>query len=100
MGIHQLNHAVLSVRDAERSADFYGEVLGFARVPLAELPGAVFMRAPDSTNDHDLGLFSVGDSPRSSPSGSATVGLYHLAWEVETLNDLRMVSENLQLAGR
>ena len=29
------------------------------------LPGAVFMRAPGSTNDHDLGLFSIGEQARN-----------------------------------
>ena len=41
MAITRLNHAVLYVRDAERSAGFYSDVLGFRRLP-AEFPGAVF----------------------------------------------------------
>ena len=44
MPVMRLNHAVLYVRDAQRSAAFYEEVLGFVR--LTELPRAVFMRAP------------------------------------------------------
>ena len=40
MPIARLNHAVLYVRDAERSADFYTEVLGFRR--LTTMPGAVY----------------------------------------------------------
>jgi catechol-2,3-dioxygenase len=50
--------------------------------------GAAFLRAPKSTNDHDLGLFSVGDNAGASAAGISTVGMYHLSWEVETLADL------------
>ncbi|MDQ6727763.1 MAG: VOC family protein [Actinomycetota bacterium] len=90
MPITRLNHAVLYVRDAQRSADFYTEVLGFRRLPLAEgMAGAAFLQAPGSTNDHDLGLFSVGEAARAVGRG---VGLYHLAWEVDTLAELERLS--------
>ncbi len=102
MGIKRLNHAVLFVRDAGRAAAFYVDVLGFvpARGEEAEvLPGAVFLRAPDSTNDHDLGLFSVGDAASDSPAGRGAVGLYHLAWEVRTLADLQACEARLSASG-
>src|SRR5436305_1886855 len=86
MPVQRLNHAVLYVRDAQRSAAFYEEVLDFVR--LMDGPRAVFMRAPGSTNDHDLGLFSVGEAAEPSSAGRGTVGLYHLAWEVDTLHEL------------
>ena len=90
MPITRLNHAVLYVREAQRSADFYTDVLGFRRLPLAEgMPGAAFLQAPGSTNDHDLGLFSVGDA--AHPVGRG-VGLYHLAWEVDTLAELERLA--------
>lgn len=94
MPIHRLNHAVLYVRDAEASADFYTRVLGFRRLAM-EIPGAVFMQAADSTNDHDLGLFSVGAGAAPSGAGRGTVGLYHLAWEVDTLAELERVAQRL-----
>lgn len=99
MGIHRLNHAVLYVRDADASARFYAEVLGFRDVPLAGIPGARFLQAPDSDNDHDLGLFSLGDNAGPSMAGRRTVGMYHLAWEVETLGDLQEIALRLQEAG-
>ena len=90
MGINRLNHAVLYVRDAQRTAGFYEDVLDFRRVSVgpADFTGAVFLQAPGSTNDHDLGVFSIGDAAGPSPAGRTTVGLYHLAWEVDTLDDL------------
>ena len=82
--IRRLNHAVLWVRDAQRSAEFYTTVLGFEAVATMGSQ-AVFLRADGSTNDHDLGLFSVGDRPQPPPQSP---GLYHLAWQVNTIEDL------------
>src|SRR6185295_9827014 len=53
----------------------------------------------DSDNDHDLGLFAIGDSAGASPAGRTAVGLYHLAWEVPTLADLRDHRARLVAAG-
>ena len=97
MGIHRLNHAVLYVRDVDASVAFYRDVLGFT-TKLA-LPGAAFLQAPGSTNDHDLGLFAVGAQAAASPAGRGAVGLYHLAWEVETLDDLEDHLHRLSEAG-
>ena len=95
--VARLNHAVLYVRDAQSAADFYGRVFGFETVS-AEFGGkAVFMRAAGGENHHDLGLFSVGpDAPRA-PRGST--GLYHLAWEVPTIEDLVAAAGALEEAG-
>ena len=98
MPVQRLNHAVLYVRDVERSTTFYRDVLGF-RVKV-EIPGrAVFLQAEGSTNDHDLGLFALGDRAGDSEAGRRTVGLYHLAWEVDTLAELARVREALVGAG-
>jgi catechol-2,3-dioxygenase len=97
MGIHRLNHAVLYVRDLQRSTAFYGDVLGF-RVKNA-FPGAAFLQAPDSTNDHDLGLFEVGAAAAASTAGRGSVGMYHLAWELGTLAELEEHAERLAAAG-
>ena len=92
-----LNHAVLFVRDAAKAAEFYGRVLGFVVVGSEFGGQAVFMRSPLGDNHHDLGLFSVGpDAPRA-PRGST--GLYHLAWEVPSIEDLADASKILAAAG-
>jgi catechol-2,3-dioxygenase len=98
MPVQRLNHAVLYVRDVERSLAFYRDVLGF-RVKM-EIPGrAVFLQAEGSTNDHDLGLFAIGAGAAGSEAGRRTVGLYHLAWEVDTLAELARIREALVEAG-
>src|SRR5579885_1386185 len=100
MTIHRLNHAVLYVRNGERSVAFYRDVLGFAPIEGMEgLRGAAFLRAPGSTNDHDLGLFEIGEQAAASGAGRTSVGLYHVAWEVETLRDLQDLAARLSEAG-
>ncbi|WP_169985544.1 MULTISPECIES: VOC family protein [unclassified Microbispora] len=93
MPVQRLNHAVLYVRDVSRSVAFYQEALGF-RVVQA-FPGAAFLQAEGSTNDHDLGLFQIGTQAGPSSAGRATVGLYHLAWEVDTLAELQRIATTL-----
>jgi catechol-2,3-dioxygenase len=98
MPVTRLNHAVLYVRDVQVSQDFYEQVLGFET--LGELPGfGAFLRAPASTNDHDLALFRVGSEAGPSGAGQSTVGLYHLAWEVDTLDELERLRGVLQQHG-
>src|SRR3954463_15967978 len=101
MPIHRLNHAVLYVRDVRRSVDFYSNVLGFRPVSMVPqgFSGAAFLQAPGSTNDHDLGLFEIGEAAGPSQAGRATVGLYHLAWEVDTLDELEVTAARLSAAG-
>lgn len=93
--VQRLNHAVLYVADAERAAAFYRDVLGFEIV--VRFPGAAFLRAGGSANDHDLGLFSIGADARK-PAGPS-VGLYHLAWQVDTIDDLAALRTALVAAG-
>lgn len=98
MPVQRLNHAVLYVRDVERSVDFYGSVLGFR--PVTQIPGqAAFLQAEGSSNDHDLGLFAIGSAAGDSTAGRSTVGLYHLAWEVDTLDELERIMQGLAEVG-
>ena len=93
----RLNHAVLFVADLARSVRFYTDVFGMdviAREPRAD---AAFLRLPRSGNHHDLGLFGVG--PAAGPKRRGAVGLYHLAWQVDTVDDLSAARRALLDAG-
>jgi catechol-2,3-dioxygenase len=81
--VHRLNHAVLYVRDVKESVAFYCDALGFS--VSVQFDGAAFLRANGSLNDHDLGLFQVGQRPGPE---RGTPGLYHLAWQVDTIEEL------------
>ncbi|OZM80366.1 VOC family protein [Pseudonocardia sp. MH-G8] len=98
MPVQRLNHAVLYVRDVDRSVAFYTDTLGFRAVNA--MPGrAAFLQAAGSANDHDLALFAIGTAAGDSTAGRATVGLYHLAWEVDTLTELRRLADVLREHG-
>jgi catechol-2,3-dioxygenase len=92
--IKRLNHAVLYVRNAERAARFYQDVLGF--VVTAHMGDRAYFLKTNATtdNNHDLGLFSIGDGA-PEPTRGERVGLYHLAWQVETLPELASARDTL-----
>ena len=86
MRISRLNHAVLFVSDLDRASRFYTEVLGFEVIAEEPRANARFLRASGSDNHHDLGLFGLGPGARRPPTRG--LGLYHLAWQVPTIDDL------------
>lgn len=98
--VARLNHAVLYVRELDRSVDFYQRAFGFQEI-AREGGMMAFLRAAGSDNHHDLGLLAVGPEAPRPPRGST--GLYHLAWEVPTIKDLaasaRVLSELGALTG-
>jgi catechol-2,3-dioxygenase len=92
----RLNHAVLFVRDVDRAAGFYHDVFGFEEMERPPGMRAAFMRSPIGGNHHDLGLFEVGADAAKPPRGS--VGLYHLAWQVATIEELAAAATVLREA--
>ena len=81
----RLNHAVLFVADLERSLAFYQQAFDMTVVAREPRANAAFLRLPRSGNHHDLGLFGVGAQP---PRPRGSLGLYHLAWQVDTIEEL------------
>lgn len=94
-----MNHAVLYVRDAPTTQRFYADVLGFTTIVEHEAGAFAFMRAPASNNHHDIAFFTIGANAGPSEAGRSTVGMYHLAWEVPTLHELREMRDRLAAAG-
>ena len=81
----RLNHAVLYVADLERSIAFYDAAFGMRVIAREPRVPAAFLQLPRSGNHHDLGLFQVGTSFGPKRPG---IGLYHLAWQVDTIEEL------------
>lgn len=96
-GIRRLNHAVLFVSELGRALEFYRDVLGFRVVSEEPRMNAAFLRAADSVNHHDLGLFGLG-ADAARPQQHST-GLYHLAWQVDTVDQLAAVRTTLLDSG-
>jgi catechol-2,3-dioxygenase len=93
----RLNHAVLFVADLERALRFYTGVFGMQVVAREPRADAAFLRLPRSGNHHDLGLFGVGAA--APPKRRGGIGLYHLAWQVDTVDELVRAREVLAAAG-
>jgi len=97
----ELGHAVLYVRDLERSRRFYGELLGLPEIALPEgggpFPGAAAFSG--GRTHHELLLIEVGPAAASPPAGRRT-GLYHLGFKIGTTDDeLREAWRELEAAG-
>ncbi|HUY06025.1 MAG TPA: VOC family protein [Acidimicrobiales bacterium] len=104
MKIKELGHAVLFVKNVERSVHFYRDVLGFHMIepkdadgrPLAL--GRVAMFSSGRTH-HELLLIEVGeDAPH--PGRGHRSGLYHLGFKIgDTDDELRSAIETLKQEG-
>jgi catechol-2,3-dioxygenase len=94
--VARLNHAVLFVRDLDRSVEFYRQAFGLEEI-AREGGQMAFLRAAGGSNHHDLGLAQVGAQAPRPPRGST--GLYHLAWEVPSITDLAAAQEVLANLG-
>lgn len=99
MPINGMNHAVLYVRDATAHQAFYRDVLDFETMTEEPNGQFVFMRGPESPNHHDIAFFTIGSNAGPSAAGKSTVGLYHIAWEVGSLDELIEMETKLKAAG-
>jgi catechol 2,3-dioxygenase-like lactoylglutathione lyase family enzyme len=99
MPVQRLNHAVLYVRDVERSVAFYTDLLSFRTVfrlhaDGGKVPEGAFLQAEGSTNDHDLAFLQV-EGAAAPQSTDRRPGLAHLAREVDTLAELQRIRGKL-----
>ena len=81
----RLGHAVLRVRDLQRSEVFYNRFLGL-EVKGRAGDSMVFFRSNDDV-DHDLAILKIADD---APGPEQTrVGLYHLAFEFDSVDKIK-----------
>lgn len=106
MQIKELGHLVLYVRDVDRSAAFYRDVLGWRQIggrgvgdeSTLALPFAAFS-APNGRTHHELLLIEVGPAAAAQPAGRR-VGLYHFGLKVGDSDDeLREAAAAVRAAG-
>ena len=100
MTVRELGHLVLYVRDVERSAAFYRDVLGWPQIipEPGERPVGVAAFSSGRTH-HELLLIEVGADATAIPQGRR-IGLYHFGLNVgETDDDLRAALVAVKAAG-
>ena len=92
--VQKIGHAVIFASDLERSKRFYTEVLGFKVSDTYDgtmMPGGmVFLRC--NPDHHCLALVGGGDEKQDK-------SLHHLAFEVESLDDVFRARDHLKKHG-
>ena len=91
----QLGHVALRVRNLDRAVAFYRDVVG---LPLRSQHGsqvAFLGIRPDAS--HEIALFAL-DASAPGPE-SNRVGLYHMAWEMASFEDLQAFHQRLLASG-
>src|ERR1039458_2509289 len=82
MGVTELGHVVLYVENAERSARFYRDVLGWHQIiPKEGAPVGGMAAFSGGRTHHELLLIEVGPGAAPIPSGRR-VGMYHFGLRV------------------
>ncbi|MBI1886939.1 MAG: VOC family protein [Nitrosomonadales bacterium] len=95
MHIKALGHVVLKVRDLERSAAFYRDILGMNEVARYRDTMMFFSLGQ---NHHDLGLLQIG--AQAELPGNHSIGLYHVAFKVgDSLDELRECKAHVERHG-
>ena len=96
--VQNVGHVVLKVRDLERAARFYRDVLGLREVARGTFGGRMAFFSATGENHHDIALFEVG--PDAAPHEDNRVGLYHVALRIgSTLEELRAAKVHLAASG-
>jgi catechol-2,3-dioxygenase len=96
----KLGHVALRVRNLERAVAFYRDVVGLPlRSRYADQVAFLGVREDAS---HEIALFAL---PEDAPGPEPTrVGMYHMAWEMASFEDLqrfheRLLANNAQITG-
>ncbi len=104
MKIKELGHLVLYVRDVDRSAAFYRDVLGWEQIlPAPDGGGAAALPFPAAAfssgrTHHELLLIEVGEDAAPLPAGRR-VGMYHFGLKVgDSDEELREALARLRAA--
>jgi catechol 2,3-dioxygenase len=96
-----LDHVNIYVRNAERSHQWYTDVLGLHTQDVFKSPETGRMRAAfmacDPQHAHDIAVFEVGDDAPLQQKGQ--VGLNHAAWRMGSLDDLEEIYHRLEDKG-
>jgi catechol 2,3-dioxygenase len=87
-----LGHVNIYVRNAERSHQWYEDVLGLHTYDY--MPGRAAFMSADQEQSHEVALIQVGDDAPLQQKGQ--VGLNHMAWMMHSLDDLKEVYQRLQ----
>ena len=87
-----LGHVNIYVRNAGRSRDWYEDLLGLHTYDFK--PGRVAFMTADLEVSHEIALVEVGENAPLQQKGQ--VGLNHMAWYMESLDDLKEIYHRIK----
>ncbi|HEV3148821.1 MAG TPA: VOC family protein [Chthoniobacterales bacterium] len=90
MQLEGIDHIALAVRDVERSAEWYAEVLGFERRYAGMWNGIPTFIGKGATA---IALFPIRDRHSRPAVRAAAIGMLHLAFRADRKNFLAAQSE-------
>src|ERR1700754_843622 len=91
-----LQHVNVYVRNVERSKKWYEDLLGLHVYEYR--PGWAAFLTADEEQSHEVALMQLGDDAPLQSKGQ--VGLNHMAWRLESLDDLKEFYRKLKAAGQ
>ena len=80
-----LGHVNIYVRNAEVSHKWYGDILGLHTYDF--VPGRAAFMCANLDESHEVALMEVGET--ANGPGERQVGLNHMAWRMDSLEDLK-----------
>jgi len=107
VAIHQLHHVAYRARDAEETRHFYEDLLGlplFHIIQSEVVPSTgeycpythFFFRLRDGSC---IAFFDLGDDQASEPSANTPAWVNHIAFRVDTVEELAAMKARLEAAG-
>ena len=87
-----LGHINIYVRNAERSQQWYEDVLGLHTYDFT--PGRAAFMSADKEISHEIALIEVGEDAPGPQKGQ--VGLNHMAWYMHSLDDLKELYQRMR----
>ena len=87
-----LGHVNIYVRNVERSQRWYEDILGLHTYDF--MPGRAAFMCAHREESHEVALMQVGEDALAPQQGQ--VGLNHMAWRMDSLEDLRELYHRLK----
>ena len=107
MNIKQIHHVAYRCKDAKETVEFYREYLNMDfilaiaedQVPSTKEPDPYMHLFMDAGNDNILAFFELPNSPEMGRDGNTPEWVQHIAFELDSMDDLLAAKAELEEKG-